>query len=256
MSHLRPARPFARAAAAAALFVGAMGLAACGGANGESGADAGKAGALPEAATVTDADMVIGDPDAPVTIIEFASVTCPGCAAFHARVLPDIKKDWIDTGKARLVFREFPTPPAQLSVIGSVLARCAAENAGGEGYFAVIGSLFQKQAEWVPNGADHKGELLKITQQVGIGEDAFETCLQRQDLVDLIYNNVKSAEAAYQIDSTPSFVVNGEKKSMRSLEDWSKTLEAAYVAATGEQSGAQSETPSGSDAEPASGEES
>ena len=242
MTILRAADPAVRAAKLMAVALAALAVGACDANGGDAGQSATTV-AAPAAATIADTDIILGDPEAPVTIIEFASVTCPGCAAFPARFLPDIKRDWIDTGRARLVFREFPTPPVRLSVIGSVLARCAADQTGGEGYFAVIGSLFQRQADWVPNGADHKGELLKITQQVGIDEAGFESCLQRQELVDLIYANVKSAEESYQINSTPSFVVNGEKKALRSLEDWDEALRAAYKAATGE-------------APPAAGEES
>ncbi|MEM1395852.1 MAG: DsbA family protein [Pseudomonadota bacterium] len=215
---------------AAVIGILSVGLVACGEQSGSANAASSDAPASAEtvdAANPKSSDMVLGDDDAPITIVEYASVTCPGCAMFHERFLPVIKEEYIDTGKAKLVFREFPTPPAQLSVIGSVLARCAAEKSGEQGYFAMLSSLFSKQRDWVPNETDHRGELLKITQQAGIDESGFEECLKRQDLVDLIYENVKEAEEVFQVSGTPTFILNGERVSLRNIDAWKEALDAA-----------------------------
>lgn len=109
----------------AALISLSLALAACGDASSKSGNKPAAEGAKPAAAkhfALKATDMVIGDPNAPVTIIEYASATCPHCAAVDAEVIPDIKKDYIDTGKAKLVFREFWTPPQELSMVGAIVA--------------------------------------------------------------------------------------------------------------------------------------
>ena len=176
-------------------------------------------------------DMVLGDENAPVTVIEYASVTCPHCATFHKQIFPEIKKNFVETGKVKFVFREFPTSPARLSIIGSVLARCAADKGGSEAYFLVLGSLFNKQRDWA-FGDDPKGELLKITAQAGIDEPAFDACLKRQELIDLVQENTQTAVDAFEVSGTPTFIVDGEKVNARSAEDFEKTLKEAYEKAT------------------------
>lgn len=201
-------------------------LVACGGASSsESGSDSEKAAKSASERT----EMTMGADDAPVTVIEYASVTCPGCAAFHQSIFPDIKRDYIDSGKVRFVFREFPTPPQGLSYVGSVLARCAAEKGGDEAYFLVLNSLFQTQRTWI--GENAQAELKKIAAQAGMDETAFDTCLQRQDLVDLINQNVEEGTEKYGINATPSFVLNGEKlPAIRSADDMRTHLDEALEA--------------------------
>ena len=178
------------------------------------------------AGEVATGDMVLGDPDAAITIVEYASVTCPGCAAFHKNILPGLKEKFIETGKVKFVFREFPTPPVEFSLIGSVMARCAAEKGGREGYFLVIDALFQNQRDWI-YGEDPKIELLKIAAQAGMDEAGFDACLKRQELLDAIEARVQEATETFDINSTPSFVMNGEKVSLRSLEDFEKAINDA-----------------------------
>ena len=173
-------------------------------------------------------DMILGAADAPVTIIEYASVTCPACAAFHATIFPAIKEKYVDTGKVKFVFREFPTPPAEFSLIGSVLARCAAEKGGSDAYFLVLGSLFKNQKEWI-YGEDPKAELLKIAAQTGMDEPAFDACLRRQELVDLVNANVKEGSDKFGVNSTPSFVIDGKREPIRSVEDFEKLIDAALA---------------------------
>ena len=214
----------------ASMFLGAaaLTLAACGqetsdggpGAStngGEDTVDAAKTGAL--------GDMSIGSDDAPITVVEFASVTCPHCATFHETVFPEIKEKYVDTGKVRFVFREFPTAPADRSVVGSMLARCAADKGGDEAYFLVLGSLFKTQQKWIYG--DTRNELLKISAQAGLDEEAFDNCVRRQELIDLINANVSDARDRYDVNSTPSFVVDGTLRHFSNAEDMSKAIDEA-----------------------------
>ena len=218
-----------------------LGLAACGGAETSTASKANASttdGALNSALDADRAregalgDMVLGSPDANVTLVEYASFTCGHCATFHASVFPDIKERFIETGLIKFVFRELPTPPQQLSYIGSVLARCAADKGGDEAFFAVGDGLFKKQRDWV-FGNDPKLELLKITNQAGMDEAALETCLSRQEIVDVINTNVTEANEVYKITGTPSFVMNGEKLELKTLADLDNALTAAVEAAGG-----------------------
>jgi len=188
------------------------------------------------AAAVKPSDMVLGAPDAEVTVIEFASTTCPHCATFHEEIFPTLKEEYVDTGKVKFVFREFPTPPVEFALIGSVIPRCAAEKAGADAYFLVLGSLFKRQREWI-YGDDPKAELLKIASQAGMDEAAFDACLKRQDFVDLVQDNTEAASKELNITSTPSFVINGEKLAWRDIDDFRKALDEAL-----------GETPAGEDA--------
>jgi len=232
-----------RIAAFAAPFL----LVACGGANSESPkAENSTEGSSPKiekdgdgnaSETAAAGDMVLGDANAPVTVIEYASITCPGCAAFHANILPEIKEKYIDTGKVKLIFREFPTPPVEFSYIGSVLARCASEKSGPDTYFLLIDSLLKNQRTWI-YGEDPKVELLKLVSQVGMDETAFDACLQRQELVDAMNERIEEGRDKYDISSTPSFVIGGEKRLFRSAEDFMEALDTEL----GVESDAASET--------------
>lgn len=184
------------------------------------------------AATGAMADMTMGNPDAKVTVVEFASVTCPHCADFYQYMFPTIKEKYIDTGKIRFVFREFPTAPAGLSYVGSVLARCAADKGGSDAYFAVVDTLFKTQRTWI-YGDDPKLELLKIAAQAGMNEKDFDACMKRQELVDLINKNVKEGAETYKISGTPTFVVNGTKRTIRSIDDFTKILDEELEKAAG-----------------------
>ena len=177
------------------------------------------------AAEVMASDMVMGADDAPVTIIEYASTTCPHCASFHETIFPSIKEKYVDTGKVKFVFREFPTAPVDFSMIGSVLARCAGEKGGDEAYFLVLGSLFKNQRAWVV-GENPKLELLKIAAQAGMNEEAFDACLKRQDFIDLVSENTETAQKEFSINATPSFVMDGEKMTARTFEDFEAAIDA------------------------------
>lgn len=210
----------------------AASLAACGGANSESGAQSSPdaAGATEKSGTGALSDMALGDPDAPVTVIEYASVTCPACAAFHEQVFPAIKEKYIDTGKVRFVFREFPTSPANLSMAGSMMARCAADKGGIDAYFLILGSLFKTQRVWI-YGESPRDELLKIAAQAGMGEADFDACVKRQELLDFLNENINEGSEKYDVNSTPSFILDGQKRQFSSLEVFSEALDAAIAKA-------------------------
>ena len=167
-------------------------------------------------------DMVLGDPKAPVTLIEYASVTCPHCAAFNEQVMPEIKEKFIATGKVKLVFREFPTSPANFSILGSALARCAADKSGHEAYFLITDALFRSQHEWIKDNP--KSELLKIVAQAGMDEAALDACLQRKEMVDIINANAKSGMDRYNVQGTPSFILGGEKMNYKTKEEFEQQI--------------------------------
>jgi protein-disulfide isomerase len=155
-----------------------------------------------------DGDMAIGSDKAPVTIIEYASMTCPHCAHFSETTFPELRKRYIDTGKVRFIFREFPLD--KLAAAGFMLARCASKDGGGERYMAVIETLFAKQQEWVV--PDNPVPPLKnIARQFGFTEDSFNACLQNQNIMNDIQATRDRAAAKLGVNSTPTFFVNGKK---------------------------------------------
>lgn len=164
-------------------------------------------------------EMAQGDEKAPVTIIEYASMTCPHCAAFHATTYPELKKRYIDTGKVRFIFREFPLD--QLALAGFLLARCA----GPDKYFPMIDTLFQLQKEWVTQKP--LAPLLAIAKQAGMSEPAFNECLQNQKLIDGL-EDVRQRAMKLKVESTPSFFINGKPARVFSIEEFEKAM-APYL---------------------------
>lgn len=171
-------------------------------------------------------EMALGDPNAAVTVIEYASVTCPHCATFHENIYPEIKEKYVDTGKVRFVFREFPTAPANLSIAGSMIARCAADRGGKDAYFLVLDSLFKTQRTWIYS-ENPRDELIKIAAQAGMTADQLDACINRQELLDYINETVNVGRDKYDIRSTPSFVLNGSVRHFSSVEDFSSALDEA-----------------------------
>ncbi len=217
----------------------AFAAAACGGANSSDGAATGETPAADteiKAGTGALSDMSVGSEDAPVTVIEYASVTCPHCATFHETIYPTIKENYVDTGKVRFIFREFPTAPANLSIAGSMLARCAADKGGTDAYFVILNALFKTQRTWI-GSATPRAELLKIAAQANMSEAEFDACVKRQELLDFLNENIKEGSEKYAIQSTPSFVVNGQTRHFNTLDDFSKGLDEALAKAGGEQAG-------------------
>jgi protein-disulfide isomerase len=148
-------------------------------------------------------DKIIGKDDAPVTIVEYASITCPFCAVFHIETYPTLKKDYIDTGKVKLIFREFPTQPAKVAISGFMLARCSGDN-----YFPFINALFEQQQQW--RNDPYEG-FLRIAKQAGMSQQAFEKCLDDGNLAGEIENVARRAAQNFGVESTPTFFINGKK---------------------------------------------
>ena len=165
-------------------------------------------------------DMALGRADAAVTITEYASMTCPHCAAFNADVFPKIKSEYIDTGKIRYVFREFPLDIK--AAAGSVLSRCIAKDDANK-YFAVTDLLFKTQADWVMKNTTES--LIRIGKQAGLTQDQIEACLRDQSLLDKLAADQKYAAEVLKVDSTPTFFINGEKiKGETSIEEFEKRI--------------------------------
>jgi protein-disulfide isomerase len=165
-------------------------------------------------------DMALGPADAAVTITEYASMTCPHCAAFNADVFPKIKSEYIDTGKIRYVFREFPLDIK--AAAGSVLSRCIAKDDANK-YFAVTDLLFKTQADWVMKNTTES--LIRIGKQAGLTQDQIEACLRDQSLLDKLAADQKYAAEVLKVDSTPTFFINGEKiKGETSIEEFEKKI--------------------------------
>lgn len=205
-------------------------IAACGDASSDNGKAAAKTPAAAEKGMeILATDMVLGDPSAPVTLIEYASVTCPHCAAFHEQIMPGIKEKYIETGQVKLIFREFPTAPANYSLMGSVLARCAAEKSGSPAYFLITDALFRAQHEWIKENP--KTELVKIVGQAGMDEAALDQCLQRKELVEIVNSNAKSGMDKYNVTGTPSFILNGTKMTYKSKEEFEQQIADAVAKA-------------------------
>ncbi len=151
-------------------------------------------------------DMAIGPADASVTITEYASMTCPHCAAFNAQVFPQIKTAYIDTGKIRYIFREFPLDIR--AAAGSMLARCIAKDDAAK-YFTVVDVLFKQQQDWAYAKSATDG-LTRIGKQAGLSQEAVDACLQDQALLDKIAADQKYATDVLKVNSTPTFFVNGD----------------------------------------------
>ena len=167
-------------------------------------------------------DMALGPANAPVTITEFASMTCPHCAAFNENVFPKIKSTYIDTGKIRYVFREFPLDIK--AAAGSMLARCIAQGDAGK-YFAVIDMLFRQQNDWVTKNTTET--LTRIGKQAGLSQKGVEDCLKDQALLDKIAADQKYASEVLKVDSTPTFFINGEKiKGETSFAEFDKKIKS------------------------------
>ncbi len=147
-------------------------------------------------------DMILGDPDAPIEIIEYASMTCGHCARFHADTLLDLKKHYIDTGRAKLVFREFPLDRLAFAV--SALARCG----GKDRFFGFIDVLFRTQTQWI-EAEDSIEELRRIVRSGGRDPALVDRCIGDEATVQLILEGMLEAQSTYDVKSTPTLVING-----------------------------------------------
>jgi protein-disulfide isomerase len=148
-------------------------------------------------------DQILGKADAPVTIIEYASMTCPHCAHFHATTLPEIKTKYIDTGKARLILRELPFDPRAEAAF--MLSRCSNDK-----YYAMADVLFKQQNNWA-RAEDAQSALLQISKLAGFSQESFTACLTNQKLLEDIRAVRTRGADEFKVDSTPTFFINGDK---------------------------------------------
>jgi protein-disulfide isomerase len=164
-------------------------------------------------------EIALGDPSAPVTVIEYASMTCSHCAHFHETTFTPFKEKYIDTGKVYFIFREFPLDP--LATAAFMLARCLPE----ERYLPLVDILFRQQKNWAFTD-DPSGALLNIVKQAGFTQETFNTCLTNQQILDGV-NWVKNRGAQdFEVSATPTFFINGTKKSgALSLETLDQEIE-------------------------------
>jgi len=153
---------------------------------------------------VTYREMIIGDVNAPVTIVEYASLTCNHCAAFHEYVLPELKKNYIDTGKVRLVFRDFPLDG--LAMAGAMLARCAPGQRGQR----LLDVMFKNQMTWMRSTKPIE-PLTSYARLAGMTEADVEACLENEEIITAIRQRQQTAQAQYKINATPTFFIETER---------------------------------------------
>jgi protein-disulfide isomerase len=164
-------------------------------------------------------DIVLGKADAPNTIVEYASMTCPHCAQFQTVVFPELKKKYIDTGQAKYILREFPLDG--LAVAAFMLARCA----GPDRYYPMVDGLFESQKIWAVPGAEGKDKLLAIARQAGFSKEKFDQCISDKELFDKVVAVRTRANDKFGVDSTPTFFVNGKKlQGEHELKDFDAAL--------------------------------
>jgi protein-disulfide isomerase len=163
-------------------------------------------------------ERAIGDPAAPVTMIEYASLTCPHCASFHNDTYKAFKARYIDTGKVRLIYRDFPLDGMALRA--AAMARCAVD----QRYFGLLEVLYKTQANWA-RASDPVAELLNVGRLAGINQEMFDACMASEELLDGILA-MRQRGSADGVQSTPTFVINGRYyPGSRSIEEFAKIIE-------------------------------
>lgn len=176
---------------------------------------------LADAQTVlglTKDDRILGNPDAPITIIEYASLTCPHCAHFATEVLPELKKKWIDTGKVKLVLRDYPLDEAALRA--AMVARCAPPDR----FYAYVDTFFGAQEKWV-TARDYRDALARLVKLGGMSREEFDNCLKNTALENKIVETRLIASKELDVNSTPTFFINGTKfAGAPTFEEFDKVL--------------------------------
>ena len=173
-------------------------------------------------------DRVLGNADAPLTVIEYASMTCPHCARFHEMIMPTIKAEWIDTGKVKLIYRDLPTNPVNMAVAVGMITQCAPK----EQYFPILSRLFKTQEKWM-SAAEPLSEIKRTVGLAGITPGEVDACLKRDDLGQAIQTRANKGARLYGIQSTPTLVVDGKRlEGEQPYADFKKALEEAYAKAT------------------------
>ena len=170
-------------------------------------------------------DLALGPADAKVVVVEYASMTCGHCAAFHNKVFPELKKKYIDTGKVRFIMREFPLD--NLAAAASMLARCA----GGDKTFALIETFFATQPEWAFKEGSPVPRLFEIAKQAGFTQESFDKCLTDQKLLDAITATRTRASEKFGVSATPTFFVNGKRmQGVKTVDEFAKMVETELAA--------------------------
>jgi protein-disulfide isomerase len=175
-----------------------------------------------EAKDVEVVEMILGNPDASVTLTEYASFTCPHCASFHENVMPKLKSEYIDTGKIKFVYREVYFD--RLGLWGGMLARCG----GTKKYFGIADMLYKRQKEWTAgeDGTVIAENLYKIGRIAGLKNEDMQACLQNQDMAKALVAAFQENAETDSVDSTPSLLINGVNHGNQSFGDLKKLLDA------------------------------
>jgi protein-disulfide isomerase len=194
----------------------------------------GSAGA-PEATTLAaassemplyDDDRILGDAAAPVTILEYSSLTCPHCAAFHRETLPRVKTEWIESGRARLVYRHYPLD--QVALRAAAAANCVP----GDGFFGFMDVLFQNQEKWA-GSQDPFAAVGQYAALAGLDKATYEKCLSDEAVIDRILEKQADGRDKYNVTSTPTFVINGTPVAGNlPYEEFNRILEEAATKAS------------------------
>lgn len=166
-------------------------------------------------------DMILGQADAPVEVIEYASFTCPHCANFHENVFDQLKTNYIDAGKVRFVYREVYFD--KFGLWAGMVARCG----GSEKYFGISDMIYSTQRDWLAPGEDAgiASNLRKIGLKAGLSGEALDACMKDNDMAKAMVATFQTNAKKDDINSTPSFVIDGQKYANMSYEEFAKTLD-------------------------------
>ncbi len=166
-------------------------------------------------------DRILGDPSAPVTMIEYSSLTCPHCARFHTQTMPQVKKEWVETGKVRVIARHYPLD--RLALFAALVAECLESN---DSYFAFIHLLYKDQSRWARAG-DPVGEISQRAKLVGLGQEDIERCISDESARRRIIEKMTEGRDSLGVNSTPTILVDGEKV-RNSYDEITDALNDAY----------------------------
>ena len=167
----------------------------------------------------TDEEFFLGNKNAKIVVIEYASMTCIHCANFHKQVYPKIKKNYIDTNKIKFIFRDFPLDKQAL--FASVLAKCAPKDK----YYNFVKLILTNQEKWISNDDAFMNKLRNIGKLAGLNENKINSCFKDEKMVDNIIRTRSIGEEKYNINSTPSLIINEKKYSAMSYENFAKIIE-------------------------------
>ncbi len=168
----------------------------------------------PDARGLLPDDHMLGSPDAPTVLIEYASLSCPHCAHFQETVFPELQKNWIEAGKLLYVFRDFPLNAPALWA--AMLAQCLE----GDAYFAFVDMVFREQRNWL-TAEDPGAKLFELSQLAGFDKARFESCISNEDTFNRMVAGIQHAEKVYDVDATPTLILNGEKVQPSNYEELS-----------------------------------